>query len=134
MYIKYSGMKTFFSDGAMNMMTAIVDMSQVFSVEVSKQTKVYDNRKDGKIYRRSTEEGSVTIYKTDKTFHQFYFKSWKNVDEFISQVEKCLGKDRGESIVLIEIEHETTPVKEEILDSFGQKLKDTPQTKDQIFG
>ena len=132
MYIKYAGPKTFFSDGSMHMMTTTVDMIQIFSIEVCKQIKVNDNRKDGKIHRRSYEEGSVTIYKTDRTFHQFNFESWKNTDEFARQVESCLGKDRVDSIVLIEIEHEKTPVKEEIIDLADSLHQDASQAKDQI--
>lgn len=92
----------------------IIDMTQVFSIEGTKRFQKVDETKDksGNVISLDIiEDGYVTIYKSDKTYHQFGFGCYENVDEFINQLEECLGKDKGDSIKEIIIDHRTNPIK-----------------------
>lgn len=86
----------------------ISSMTQVFSIRSVKfKNEKEETDKKGYVISKWIEyRGHVTLYKTDKCYHQFSFNSHRNVDEFISQIEKCRSKHDTDSMVEIIIDHE----------------------------
>ncbi len=103
MYIKYIEQKISYASTVIDN-TYLINTSEIFSIKCTKRTEEYT--KPGgfsEVYLK--EFGFITIYKTDKMYHQFNFTSHKNTDEFIMKLEEYIINN--ESIVKeIIIEHE----------------------------
>ncbi len=118
--MKYVGTNTQYNDGTSTTVETILNVNDVFSIQATRRRQkdnIKRDRKDNDIEYDIVEDGYITIYKNDKTYHQFSFKSHKNIDEFMAQYTQILTRSDDYDIVEIVINHTSGPTKHVVADS-----------------